>query len=383
MAMAERVKHPDDYLPTLDGWRAIAALTVIASHTPWAWACGRKDLGGHAVSVFFGLSGLLICSRLLAEHGKTGRVDLTGFYVRRVFRILPPALAYLAVLAVLGAAGAVAVSPRELWACLLFYRNYTTGGHWITIHFWSLAVEEHFYLFIPALLAWLGPRRALPVAIGLALPLAVWHKLDDEWVNVAARTGLPTAYHRTDTRLPDLLFGCAVALMAGRAPGRVARVAGTAGGILLAARVFGQLPVPHLLLSILIPWMLLATARRPTGLVGRVLEWGPLRWLGRMSYGLYLWQQLFFHGSAVNPLPALGPLPHWPWNLLATLTCAAASHYLLERPLTRFGRRLADRRRAADMVAEPAVMSFRLTPGRQRSVTRPDPSPLHPSRVEG
>jgi peptidoglycan/LPS O-acetylase OafA/YrhL len=383
MAMAERFQHTDGYLPTLDGWRALAALTVMASHTPWAWAHGRKDLGGHAVSVFFGLSGLLICSRLLAEHGKTGRIDLGSFYVRRAFRILPPALAYVAVLAVLGAAGAVAVSSRELWACLLFYRNYLADGHWITIHFWSLAVEEHFYLFFPGLLAWLGPRRALPVALGLALPLAVWHKLDDEWVNVAARTGLPTAYHRTDTRLPDLLFGCAVALMAGRAPGRVVRVAGTAGGLLLAVRVFGNLPVPHLLLSILIPWMLLATARRPTGPVGRALEWGPLRWLGRMSYSLYLWQQLFFHGSAANPLPALGPLPHWPWNLLATLVCATASHYLLERPLTRLGRRLADRRRAAEVVAAPMLIPYQPPSAGHPSPSRPTPSPLHASRVAG
>ena len=372
--MAGRREQPAGYLPTLDGWRAIAALAVIACHTPGAWAYGLKELGGYAVSVFFGLSGLLICTRLLAEHDRAGHIDLVGFYVRRAFRILPPVLAYLGVVAILGAVGAAVVSPQELWACVGFYRNYVTGEHWVTGHFWSLAVEEHFYLFVPALLAWLGPRRVLPVAIGLALPLAAWHMADDIWVGVSARTGLAPAHFRTDCRLPDLLFGCAVALLAGRTPRPAVQVFGGIGGMLLAARI-GGLPVPHLFVSMLIPWMLLATVQTPSTRLGRLLEWAPLRWLGRMSYSLYLWQQLFFYGPAANRLSALEPLQTWPWNILAVLACAASSHALLEEPLTRLGRTLARRRRPSvvKQTADLFVTDRRAWPA--PSVPRPQRRP--------
>src|SRR4051812_39674608 len=149
------------HLPTLDGWRGVAVLMVIVFHALASPYPVFRPLGGLGVSIFFALSGLLICNRLLAEFGRGGRIDLPGFYVRRAFRILPPAFAYLAALAALGAA-----TPPELGSCLLFWRNYYTGGGWCTGHFWSLAVEEHFYLFFPVLLAWAGPRRALPLAAG-------------------------------------------------------------------------------------------------------------------------------------------------------------------------------------------------------------------------
>jgi peptidoglycan/LPS O-acetylase OafA/YrhL len=95
-----------------------------------------------------------------------------------------------------------------------------------------------------------------------------------------------------------------------------------------------------------------------------------------MSYSIYLWQQLFFYGPSTNRLPALGWLQAWPWNVLALAACATASHLLIEAPLTRLGRRLADRRRKAEPVAEPAVIAYRLTPGRRgTSRTRPVPRP--------
>src|SRR5205085_3311849 len=100
---------------------------VIVFHAVGSRHPALRPLGGTGVSIFFALSGLLICNRLLAEFGRAGRIDLSGFYVRRAFRILPPALLFLATLAVLGAA-----TPSELGACLLFGRNYYVGGGWYT-----------------------------------------------------------------------------------------------------------------------------------------------------------------------------------------------------------------------------------------------------------
>src|SRR4051812_32985632 len=105
------------HLSTLDGWRGVAVLMVIAFHGIGWQVPTYKPLGGLGVSLFFALSGFLICNRLLVEHGRDGRIDLGGFYVRRVFRILPPALVFLVALAALGAA-----APGELAASALFAR---------------------------------------------------------------------------------------------------------------------------------------------------------------------------------------------------------------------------------------------------------------------
>jgi peptidoglycan/LPS O-acetylase OafA/YrhL len=364
--MSTRGDRSTGYLPTLDGWRAIAALAVIVCHAPGAWDYGLKELGGHAVGVFFALSGLLICSRLLDERDRTGRIDLSAFYVRRAFRILPPAFLFLATLATLGSVGVLAVSRRELVSSFGFFRNYVTGEHWVTGHFWSLAVEEHFYLFCPILFACLAPRRALAIALGVAIVLGAWHIVDDRFIGIGPRLGLAPSHFRTDCRLPDLLFGCIVAVLARGTPVIVVRWLGGVGGVLLVAKLFG-VAVPQLLVSALIPWLLLATVKNASGAMGRFLEWAPLRFVGRMSYSIYLWQQLFFHGPVSNRLSGLGLLQDWPWNLLALAACAAASHLLIEGPLTRLGRRLSSSR-PVDKVEEPVVFAYRVTLSRRRGV---------------
>ncbi len=142
------------YIPTLDGWRAMAILGVMIYHgtTSWFYPYGPCpsyesllviQQGAKGVDIFFALSGFLICSRLLEERRKTGGINLKRFYFRRGFRILPPYYFYLAVLAAVTATGLIVVQPMEWWGCLLFFRNYLpplqTHG-WYTGHFWSLSV---------------------------------------------------------------------------------------------------------------------------------------------------------------------------------------------------------------------------------------------------
>jgi peptidoglycan/LPS O-acetylase OafA/YrhL len=175
---------------------------------------GTGSVWRHGVSVFFALSGFLITRRSMEAR----RIDLAGFYRRRAFRILPPIAVYLAVAALLGLGlRLIPMDPGQPWASLLFYRNYLTAPvsqGWYTGHFWSLGVEEHFYLMWPALLSIAGLRRARWVAPSLALAVTLWRLADShyDWIgrlNPAPR-GSPA---RTDYRLDILLFGCALALV--------------------------------------------------------------------------------------------------------------------------------------------------------------------------
>jgi peptidoglycan/LPS O-acetylase OafA/YrhL len=178
------------YLPTLDGWRAIAILAVIACHASgsyfYPWGSYPSDsglwiaslLGDKGVEIFFAISGFLICTRLLQEHHDTGRIGLKSFYLRRAFRILPPYFLYLVILASIAAAGVVQVAPIEWWSCGFFFRNYIPDlappfSGWYTGHFWSLSIEEHFYLFWPLMLVLCGNARARSAVVALAFLVMV------------------------------------------------------------------------------------------------------------------------------------------------------------------------------------------------------------------
>ncbi|HSS95490.1 MAG TPA: acyltransferase, partial [Terriglobales bacterium] len=218
------------YLPTLDGWRAVAILAVLLDHGTaelnWIPKSQYFRTGPNGVSLFFAISGFLICSRLLEEESVRSRISLKDFYVRRACRILPPALAYLVVIGLLGIAGCILVTPIEWWSCIFFFRNYlpyseiTRGWGGYTIHYWSLAVEEHFYLLWPALLFLAGRMRARYVASALVISVAIWRWWDfHHQVFNKLVPGLlwPS---RTDIRLDGLLLGCLAALLLAEAKNR-------------------------------------------------------------------------------------------------------------------------------------------------------------------
>ena len=219
------------YIPTLDGWRAIAVLLVLFSHAGHAYARQQASeswldhvgTGTQGVNIFFGLSGLLITSRLLEEWSQSGRISLRRFYIRRAFRILPAALLVLAVIAVLGATGLLPVVPREIAAAALFFRNYLPAllspdfAGFFTAHYWSLAVEEHFYLVWPALLLLSGARRGLWAAIAVALAVALWRRVELLQMIARLHTVDPLYFVRTDLRI-DYHVGRGAGAAA-RAPG--------------------------------------------------------------------------------------------------------------------------------------------------------------------
>jgi len=360
------------YLPTLDGWRAIAIAAVLLDHATLGFhrQAGWYPLlrtGADGVSLFFAISGFLICSRLLEEEQIFGSISLKGFYIRRACRIFPAAFAYLLVVALLAVGAVIIVTPVEWWSCVFFFRNYLPpewiragwGGY--TVHYWSLAVEEHFYLLWPAMLAFSGRVRARYLAAGLAIMVAVWRSWDfhHHWLN----RFLPGLLFpsRTDVRLDGLLLGCLAALLLAE-PGWRAWLerrfnAGVFWALAIAYVLFQVVLREHTYTiweSMLLAAVVAGTVLHPAGIVGRVLENPAMKWAGRLSYSLYLWQELFLIPGAKYPFSLL---QRFPLNLGMVFLVAALSYELVERPLIRVGHRLAPPPTPGriDLVSEAAI----------------------------
>jgi peptidoglycan/LPS O-acetylase OafA/YrhL len=345
------VRKRAGYLPALDGWRAVAILGVILTHdslhaigpfsTLWVFQNGKNG-----VDLFFAISGLLICWRLLEEEQFFGRISLRNFYIRRAFRILPPALAFLVAVAILGLTGVLHIGVREWLVSLFFLRNYTSlvgqqaPDSYFTSHFWSLAVEEHFYLILPALLVLTRKRWRLGVLIGLSVVVAA-HRFQV----LESRPWEHVLFH-TDIRLDALLIPAILAVLAQSSKVREKLAAGLRIWPLLSIALLFL--VSHwegawlqiTLVALLMPLMVLGSVLNPRGYLTMALEWAPLRYLGRISYSLYLWQELFFTGHYYHGFP-LGILERTPLRYIALLAIAVASYHFLERPLIELGHRLA------------------------------------------
>lgn len=351
------------YLPTLDGWRAVAITAVLVCHGldprvhPFA-----IQLGYAGVLLFFALSGFLITFRLREELAATATISLKDFYLRRAFRILPPALFYLGVITALGLLGAIPFSAVETLKSLLFIRNYaplnfSNPASWFSVHFWSLSVEEHFYLLWPAALLLVGLRRARWMAPVLALAVVVWRSLDETHQFMADWLHAPSLSHnfgRTDYLADVLLWGCTIALWLGPRPWKSIlprRTTSLACAGILALIGFGFVAsgMGHgrYLVYFVVAWLVGFTVTDPASVVGRILELAPLRYIGRLSYSLYLWQELFFHVDR----EALW-FQRFPLNLAFIFACACASYYFIELPAIRLGRRVIGRDAAPVRVPE-------------------------------
>ncbi len=308
---------PREVRADLEGLRGVAVIAVLLFHLGFPWAAG----GFVGVDAFFVLSGFLITGLIIREHERTGRISLPAFYARRVRRILPAALVTIVVtvgvaafvLAPLdlpeitldGAAAALSVGNIRFAIGATDYFGPTTPSPFR--HFWSLGVEEQFYLLWPALmivaLARGGSRRRVALVIGgvvaASFATSAWLTgIDQAW-----------AFYSFPTRAWQLGLGGLLAATAGWFAARsglllgsiaLAGVVGLVGAVVL---IDGSMPYPGLLA--LLPAV--ATAAVVVGGDRRgparwLLSLAPLRWFGRISYSLYLWHWPFL----VLPVLALG-----------------------------------------------------------------------------
>ena len=366
------------YIPTLDGWRALSIGLVLMSHSPvsctvpvlGALLHSLNSFGGIGVEVFFGISGLLICSKLLEEESRCGQISVKGFYVRRFFRILPAALFYLLVVAILGAFQVIPLLTIDWFGSLFFFRNYLMlleyfqhsplAMHWYTGHFWSLSMEEHFYLVLPAILVSFK-RVRLWVLGGLALAVALWRSVLAHLMHSNYQFTF-----RTDTHVDALLIPAMIALalypfMRNKAAKRY--IPAWSFPVFIGMQILlltAKIPFSWTLRAVLIPLLILSTALHPNAIPGSILESKPVRWIGWISYSLYLWQQLFFGTNFVGSPPGIAVLREWPINLVALMVCATFSYYIVEKPFVRLGHQLASVRAARSVLSKGALNSVPL-----------------------
>lgn len=284
------------------------------------------DLGVH---VFFVLSGYLITSLLLREYEKSSTIGLRQFYIRRAFRIFPAALVFLAIVIVL-------FWSQMRWyhiaAALLYVANMDMSRPWIFGHLWSLSIEEQFYLLWPFVLRkWYRRRVAILLCVLLATPIfrtAIY--------GFHIKSGLMGSL---PSFADQLAIGCLLAIFANRIPKISGYLALLMTAIIVfipwfpatsASRTLFSLFVLRALMNVAIAGVVLHVIQVPY----RALNWSAIAWLGRISYSLYLWQELYCSNASL----------HFGWMLvIPALACAALSYYLVEQPLLRLREKRAQK----------------------------------------
>jgi len=328
-------------VPSLDGLRAVSITAVIVSHVVFEYRRMHdqlfvrllSNLGPLGVSVFFGISGFIITTLLIQEKDATGRIDLGAFYIRRVFRILPPFYVYLGVVALIG--------PRFPLAhfrnALLFVTNYTESNWWLG-HSWSLSVEEQFYLLWPFTVVVSGSRSTR---------IATWLILLAPAFRIASHILRPdiSLNFMFHTRFDSLMVGCVLALERNAwrtngvwrflGDGRVASLSVAFlvfVSPLLTERLHGlyQFPIGMSLEALSVGSIILWSIEHANSGVGLVLNHSWIRHLGVVSYSLYLWQEPFFSTELVGTWVGRFPL-----NCLVPLGLAELSYRVIERPTMR------------------------------------------------
>jgi peptidoglycan/LPS O-acetylase OafA/YrhL len=342
-------------IPSLDGLRALAIVLVLFDHVlaDRKFPSGFSDLGiiitngGLGVSIFFVMSGFLITILLVKEERRTGEISLKNFYIRRVCRIFPACYLYLGTIGLLMLIGRLRPYPGDLLRAATFVWNFTLwrgNWCWYVAHTWSLSVEEQFYILWPTALVLLGPRRGLWLAGMILIACPILRFLTCV-VFPDARFAVGTM---TATRADTLMFGCAAALLQGsrrfeRICDRIDLWRMVAPATLLGfviSPLFAQhhhpfynyvvsYSVEGLAITVIMLWLI----RHADSVPGRILNAKPVVHIGVISYSLYLWQQLFLAPPDCElrfPFPA---------SILFVLAAAEASHFLVEQPFVRLGRR--------------------------------------------
>jgi peptidoglycan/LPS O-acetylase OafA/YrhL len=376
------------YVPALDGIRALSVAAVLCFHGGVPWVRG----GFLGVDAFFVLSGYLITSLLVREWRRRAGIDRVAFWGRRVRRLLPALLLMVAVVMVLGPRflppEEVRLLRRDGLAALFYVANWRmtsrgesyfeqTAAPSPLQHTWSLGIEEQFYVLWPLLLAAVlcgrePLRRLFAVCVAGVVASTVWLALVYDAADPAR------AYYGTDTRAASLLIGAALAaalLKHGDGRSRLgvgsrrAALGCASLGVLASAWAWASLSGDDirlyrgglLLAALAVAAVIAHVVLIPDGIPARVLSLPPLPALGRISYGVYLWHWPVFIAANADRTGLQG-LTLFGLRCVITVGIATASYLLVERPI-RTSRMLVRRYLNAGLVVGGVVATAAIVVG--------------------
>jgi peptidoglycan/LPS O-acetylase OafA/YrhL len=290
------------YIPSLDGFRAISIILVIFSHLAFnhQFAFLRKfELGNFGVHVFFVISGLLITTLLIKEKVSKGSVSLRNFYIRRFLRILPVAYLFLFVLFVFNLVFNLNLAAEHFLRPLFFVENFGDHIHYeLSGHFWSLSVEEQFYLMFPFLIS-RNLKAFVLTGFGLILLTPIISFSYYHYFNHS--TLFFILYHCFCQGMTSILIGSLSAIFLIKYPGKFSfnfKPIELVQLILLAGSVFFyvvKLPAEAglILMAVCIDLLIISTIMNRTGMLYKFLNLKFIAFIGVLSYSLYIWQNLF------------------------------------------------------------------------------------------
>ena len=365
----------------LDALRFFAVMGVIIAHNwqlyPDTFVVGRLDLGNLGVKLFFVLSGFLITGILIGGR-EVGERDsgrrlffMRQFYTRRFLRIFPICYVVLVALIIVNAA-----QTREVWPWLFTYTTNIYTWHYLAFpatvpHFWTLAVEEQFYLVWPWVMLFLPRKWLVPFLVSLCCFAAAWRL----WAsfNYSPRDW-DAAYTFTGGVVDFLAFGAILAIVAHddrykeTLKRTLARVVLPVGVLVYVSMYWISRSLDHHVsaalqgtgAALIFCWLIYSASRGFRGAFGSLLEWRPIVYLGKISYGIYIFHFLVPLGfAAVATHFAVGYKNSGFVNFIATslvtFAVAALSWHLFERPVNGLKRHFRYESASSALPEEPAM----------------------------
>ena len=392
---ASTKRHGSKYIPALDGLRAFAVIAVVLYHMS-ASALPGGLLG---VTIFFVLSGYLITGILIREWSQTGKIDLPRFWIHRVRRLFPAIVFMLCVVLIITALVAPDMLTKlrnDLFAALFWFTNWwyifqdlsyfeAMGAPSPVTHFWSLAIEEQFYVVWPPLLLLLfkgkvKKQNIQKIVLALALVSVVL------MVVLYVPDGDPSrVYYGTDTRAFSLLIGAFLAfvLPAHRICGHgrkglkpkqrevigIVGIVCCVGIVIVMLFIDGYSPFMYyggILLASVLTGGLIVSLVDPHNAIAKAFSWRPLVYVGKISYGIYIWHYPIL--LLMTDFNSAAETPFW-WFIfeaLVVLGVSAFSYHFVEQPirkgcLGRYWHAIRDKKTAWVTVAKKHVPQLACT----------------------